>query len=378
MKKLFALILALGMVMGLVAVANAGVTVGGLQKFNFSYGYFWDGWGGYVDNFNLYQMYNDSTRLKVTYTSDDKKFGVYYEIGVYSQDSGNAVSTRRAYMTYSWGTGSLLIGQDYTITRINWPNQILNGSNSLVGYGIYYYGREEQIRVTLGKKYVWKMAIESPVKGNPFYSLVDGTTSIQNFGYYNIPPLAMAMNLHFGNVTVSPYIRWEMRHANLVGYDDKTFHSIDGGLSINGNFGLIGFTVAASGGMNSADPFQPGSTLVLTRVATGSLIRDIPGLPMWDPADGTWYNHYNFRGWGELRIGGLSLGAGANAGFRPDVWDTAGFETPVQFSAYANYAIPFGKMTFIPEVSYFDDGNNQAGTDQGAALLFGCLVMLPF
>ncbi len=77
--------------------------------------------------------------------------------------------------------------------------------------------------------------------------------------------------------------------------------------------------------------------------------------------------------WGELRIGGLSLGYGTAGAERQD-WS----EKPRTQAAFVSYKIPFGAMEFIPEVVWFDNGQDETGVDLGSFVLAGVSCHLEF
>ena len=90
-------------------------------------------------------------------------------------------------------------------------------------------------------------------------------------------------------------------------------------------------------------------------------------------------NHKQITAFGELRVGGLAIGGGYQAASRDDldgveIWAN----DPWTASAFVSYKIPFGKIVFIPEVVWYNSGENEAGVDEGDAVKVGVFCALSF
>ncbi len=360
LKKLMVVALALTFVMGFAAVAAAGnVKIGGSLRTEFTYAWY-DDVPGEVDTFQFDAFHISSSRLKFTYLSDDKKFKGYAEIRLRSRSVGNNVDVRHAYFSYSWDGGSILFGQTGGMCESYFPSQWLDGANSIIGYGKLWFSRLEQIRLTLGQKYKLKLAIEAPSKTT--LPIDEAGDPIAGASYRYFPAFAAALDLSFGNVNVYPWIRWEWNRVDTA-TDDLNWHSLDFGLEISGDFGLVGFTVGAGYCINGS----PSGTI-------GG-----PAVPIYDAATDEWADHKNFNVFAELRISGLSIGGGYAQASRDDlngVDQWAG--DPYTASVYANYSIPFGKITFIPEIVWEDFGESSSGGDNGQAIKVGLFAVLNF
>ena len=360
LKKIMVAALALTFALGFASIAAAAdVKVGGSLRTEITWAYYDDEASATGDsNFVFDQFHISSSRLHFTYLSDDKKFKGYAELRLRSRSAGLNVDVRHAYFSYSWDGGSILFGQTGGMCESYFPSQWLDAANSIIGYGKLWFDRLEQIRLTLGDKYKLKIAIEGPTKRNNL-SNVDGDASVS---YRYFPAFAAALDLNFGNVNVYPWIRWEWERA-YVGDEDVNWHSLDFGLEINGDFGLVGFTVAAGYGINSSSAFVPGPSSYPVFDA------------MWDErADYTCMNVF-----GELRVGGLSLGGGYQSASMENLNDEELWaDDPWTCSVYANYKIPFGKITFIPEIVWECYGDDYQGIDQGNAFKVGLFAMLNF
>lgn len=346
MKKLMVLVLALGLVLGMSGLASAGATLSGDLRNELTWAFYdadYDtansGVGkSYVDvrNFN-----NHSSRLKVRWASADKKYGAYVEFGVYN----SAMSTRRTEFWYNWDGGQIWFGQGYHVMEHYWPNQWLDGGLSLIGYGKTYLGRNQQVVLTLGKKHKLKLAIMAPKKGSVW---TGGRT------YHIIPALSAAYHMSFGNVNVTPWVNYELvqwENANMT----DNYSSLDLGVAMAGDFGLIGFSVALSYGLNSSQSGVPGSSL--PRVINNQVSDDVSTLAAW----------------GELRVAGLSVGAGYVTSDR-----AAWANNPYTVGAYASYKIPFGPMTFRPEIVWLDNGESTTGSKNGNQILVGVFTNIGF
>ncbi len=346
MKKFMVLGLALVFVLGLSAMAPAAVKVGGDVRLELAYAWTDEDYNGIEDTVELWNFHGSSTRLKVSYITDDKKYEAYLETGIYSHTSGNANSTRQAWFQYNFSNGFVRLGQGYSANEGPWMNQWLESATSLIGYGNPYFGREELVRVNVGKKYKFMFQASRPTKGDVWGGV--------GYTYHVLPALAFGGDFSFGNVSVQPCLRFE----NIQwkdGSDTDYYNSWDFGLALDGNFGLIGFTVEGTYGINSA-----GS----------SPFRSTPSVDINNEVD---KDVHCYAVWGELRIAGLSLGGGyTSASFDP--WD----QDPYKQSLYANYVIPFGAIEFRPEIVWFGEGEDENGVDQGNKILFGVFSRLAF
>ena len=360
LKKMMVVAFALAFVMGFAAVSTAAdVKVGGSLRTEFTYAWY-DDVPGEVDTFQFDAFHISSSRLMFTYLSDDKKFKGYAEIRLRSRSAGNNVDVRHAYFSYSWDGGSILFGQTGGMSEAYFPSQWLDAANSIIGFGKLWFDRLEQIRLTLGQKYKLKLAIEGPTQtGLP---IDENGDAIVGTSYRYFPAFAAALDMSFGNVNVYPWIRWEWCRVDTAA-DDLNWHSLDFGLEISGDFGLVGFTVGAGYGINSSAAGTVGGV----------------SRPVYDVINDEWADHKSFNVFAELRISGLSIGGGYVMASRDDLngvdlW--AG--DPYAASVYANYSIPFGKITFIPEIVWEDFGEATDGSDNGQAIKVGLFAVLNF
>jgi predicted porin len=361
MKKLLIVALALSLTLGFAMTASAAkVTVGGSLRTELSWAYATEEVTGGDDRVSLDTFNISTSRLKVTYLSDDKKFKGYAEIRLRSRSQGLNIDTRHAYFSYSWGDGSLLFGQYSSLENSYGPAAYLRGTTSMIGFGWAYWSRTEQIRLTWGQKFKLKFSINSPrLDGDPVDS--DGNTIGDAYQYF--PAMAAGLDMSFGNVNVYPWIRWEWERFEMADGTDENWHSLDFGLEFNGDFGLVGFTLGGHYGINTtmSNPNGPSSGPVFNADAT-------------DRSD-----HKQFSVFGEVRIGNLSLGAGYQQASRDsldgvELWA----EDPYTMTAYVNYKVPFGKITFVPEIDWFNHGEDETGADQGDEIVFGVFAMLNF
>lgn len=370
MKKLMIAALALTMVLGLAAVAAAdSVTVGGSLRTEFSYAWYNAKevtYGKDTLDQSIFDTLN--SRVHVTYLSDDKKFKGYAELEMNSVHyQNNRIRTRHAYFSYAWGGGSILFGQTSSLVDNFGPDQWLHENNSLIGYGWSYVGRVEQIRLTLGDKYSFRFSLEAPAKtASLAYYDVNGKQLGTVKPYRYLPAVLAGFNLNFGNVTVYPYARWEWSRYD---FPDKTrnMHSADLGLRINGDFGLVGFTVGVGYGINTAT-VNPQGTYPFTTTWTYSI---------W--SGDSQAKHKQLQAFGELRIGGLAIGGGyAKANYDKLAGVKVWAEDPYSAAVYANYRIPFGKIKFIPEILWEKQGKDYKGVDKGDVVRVGLVAMLNF
>jgi len=345
MKRLLILLFALALLLGCGQAAVAEIKVGGDLRLEFSYGFYNDDWDGVDEYFGLHLFDAGDAFFTITYLSDDKKFGGVVEIGVDSRMDDNNVFTRQAYMEYNAEGWSISFGQSESICDIYWPNQLLEAALGLDGYGKVNLDRNEAVRLSVGEQYKFMVALEDPYRG----SVWEGGHT-----YHSIPGVSASAELTFGAIQLNPWVHYENVQWE-DGNDSDSYSSLDFGLGINGDFGLVGFTVAVGYGINTAQesPVLSGDPLVIDNEVDD----DVRQLTVW----------------AELRIENLSIGYGYARSERDD-WS----EDPYTQAAYASYRIPFGPMEFIPEVAWFDNGEDGEGADQGQAILVGVACHMEF
>jgi hypothetical protein len=337
--------LALGLVFGLAGMSSAAVTTGGWLSYETSFT-IWD------DDSSMYDSYVAQTwgspqanHLTVSYLSDDKKFGAILQVGIQTLGGGDGLWTKLANFYYDWGGGRILFGQDYDTMEHNWPTY-LTGGWSAIGIGKSYMDRNGMVKLTLGDKYKFNFALVRPLRGDVW----GGTGTV----YHQLPAISMAAILNLGNVTLTPWLRYE----NTLwedGNNTDNYYTLDYGLWLHGQFGLVGFTLAVSNGVNTAQMRPTGS---------GN-----PSIVNGEVDD----NVYQLNYWGELRIGGLYMGYGMTQSSRGD-WT----EDPYTQGVWAGYTIPYGQITFMPEILWEDYGESSMGTDNGSIFTFGLVSSLAF
>ena len=345
-KRVLALTICLTLVFALAGLARSGVTVGGDAMMEYSWGSYDDDWADYDGYVALHEIDNVSTRLKVKYTSDDKKFGAYFEIGVYGLADNDKVTTRKANFWYSWDGGAVLFGQDYSVCDRYWPRQKLNDAAGLKKWGVHEIGRVGQFRLTLGKQHQFMLGLEYPKTKDAW-----GDTGEV---YNTLPAIALAASINAGKIVIYPYVRYENTQWQDA-VDTDSYYSLDVGGYLNGSFGLVGCTLGLNYGINSGDKNVVVTNLPL--VINGQ-VED---------------NVCHLQTWGELRIGGLAMGYSRITGQRDD-WA----ETAYAQGVFANYKIPYGQINFQPEIVWLDNGEDNNGNDKGSATIFGLYCNLKF
>ena len=347
MKKLFVLCSLLTAILAFSAPALAGsVEIAGGLALETTWAYeSSEARGGDDSLTSLYRFGAGESIIGIGYISDDKKFEGYAELSMYGRSDGLNVECGAAFMVYNGEMWSVMLGFDSHASDTFAPGQVLDDGAALEGYGNSTLDTNEQIRFSYGEKYKFQFSIDAPYKE----SVWDDGESFHQF-----PGFTGAMELCFSNVMIHPWARFEYVQWENGDVDDD-YYSLDMGLEINGDFGLVGFTAAINYGINTAQNGVVGSADPL--LIDGVVDSNVKQLGVW----------------GELRIGGLSLGGGYAVASRDD-WDN----DPYTMAAYANYAIEFGMITFIPEVVWFNHGEDETGADQGDTVLIGLWSQLEF
>lgn len=362
---IFCLIMAVTLLAGPGAPtgALAGVTIGGALRLETSYlaqDSDASGTGSSLVDLDIFHM--GTTNLNFTWASADKKYQAYVEIGLLSSSLGNSVYMRRSWFSYNWDGGSILFGQTASLEESYFPASILRGTGGILGFGKDWWDRPEQIRLTLGKRHRLKLAIERPTHTADFDTNGDGATD--GFSTHVLPAVAAALDLSFGNVNIYPWFRWELETVRVAADGrDVYWNSLDLGLELAGNFGLIGFTTGVSYGLNSTG----------TNPVAG------PARPVFDATFNDRADHVQFRFFADLRIESLHIGGGyatASMGDLNGVSQWAG--SPSTASLYVNYWISAGPMIFVPEIAWYKFGESTAGVDQGNGLRVGIYYNLNF
>jgi len=347
LKRLMVIGLALGLIFGVASMSSAAVTVGGWLSYETSFSIYDDDVATPFDSY-VRETWGSpqANHLTATYMSDDKKFGAVLQLGIADLDAGDAIWTKLANFYYDWGGGRILFGQDYDVNEHNWPT-FLTGGWSGIGIGKSYFDRNGMVKLTLGDKYKFNFALVDPLRGDVW----GGTGNV----YHQLPAISMSAVLNLGNVTMTPWLRYENTLYEMGNTDDN-YYTLDYGLWLHGQFGLVGFTLSVSNAVNSAQ----------MRAING-------GNPSIDTNGEVDDNIYQLNYWGELRIGGLYMGYGHTAATRDD-WN----EDPYTQGVWAGYTIPYGQITFMPEVLWEDYGENNMGGDNGSIFTFGLVSSLAF
>lgn len=351
--KTLALVAIALLTVSLAGPASARVRIGADLRTEFTYGWENKEFNGQDDTLGLAIFDNALSRISFSYLSDDNRFQAYVEQGVYSQAYGNQTETRQAWFQYNWKSNYIRMGQASDITADYGSDQALIAFNGLGGFGCHDFDKIEQIRLKMGEKYVFKFALQNPRRPGVWE---EGGT------YHYLPGLAGSAELNFGPVVINPWINYENiqgQNVNAAG-DDDSYDALDFGLKMAGDFGLIGFNVGVHYGINSS-----------TAEAVWAGFDESYSLPTLG-ANGRTLNDSHYIGaWGQFRVENFIVGGGY-ARATNDSWSN----DPYSFSVYANYAISFGMIKIIPEISWFNFGEDENSNDMGDQVLFGIICQM--
>ncbi len=281
-----------------------------------------------------------NARIGATVTKD--KIGGAYELGV---DDDAAVSTRKLFGTYDFGTGKVLFGQDSTpLGSMFYSNQVYSTDTDLLGWGQLYGGRVPQVKIM--------------VKGLEV-ALVKNKA-------------ASTLNADSGDVDVV-LPKLEIRY-NLK--QDKFFADVFGGFSSfkiedivigTDNYGdetVNAWALGIGGGLNLDPAFIKASIYMGQNVKSAGWSNQDAAGALFD-ADGGLIDEDNFGG---LLVIGSKIDVytvEAGFGYVSSKQDVSGAKANTAMAYYLNCTVPvYGGFFFVPEVGFLDYGDGADGEDE--------------
>jgi hypothetical protein len=159
MKRILALLIGLGLVLGCGSTGLAKVELSGTLFMESTWARDSKELTGGDERISLFRLGAGESVIGVRYTSDDGKYEGYAEWSMYGRTDGLGVETMAAWFAFQAGLCNLRFGLAPTISDRYWPNQLLNDGTGLNGFGKVFFDRNEQIRLSVGEKYRLMMTI---------------------------------------------------------------------------------------------------------------------------------------------------------------------------------------------------------------------------
>jgi len=285
---------------------------------------------------------------------------------------GQDAGLRLMYGEYNFGSGSLLVGQDYcpttSILSANigvLPSNLLNtnsapqdGEGNALQIGAFYESRQPQIKLKFGNLQL------------AFIKMVTTTEGVYTDTDTTLPKIEASYNLKFDNFSIKPY----------AGYNTVEMARPDTDNSVS----VDSYVVGASGNVNFGPMFVKGQIWLAQNPdnygRTNVGLYDSAILKGADTEDST--------SWGGQVIAGFKMSdmVTFEAGYSYDHNETdlaTGYTGENDPSAwYVNATITLAPGVYIiPEVGMFDFGDNdngQTSVDRGDCVYYGAQWKINF
>ncbi len=275
----------------------------------------------------------------------DKITGVY-EVGL---DDDAGTYTRLIYGAYDFGSGILVIGQDYTpLGSMFYSNQVGADDTDLLGWGAMYGHRVPQIKLKLKSGLeVAFVENKSSSKLNAFSGDVDVL----------MPKLEVRYNLKSGAFFADVF----------GGYSTFKVEDVvmtDGGANY-GDETVNSWSFGVGGGLNLDPAFIRAQVYMAQNIADAGLWHTDSDGAKFD-AQGGIVDEDNLGAHivvGTKLAGKYTVEAGF--GYVSSEYDESGADADTAMSYYLNATIPvYGSFFVVPEVGVFDYADDETGEDE--------------
>lgn len=364
MKKLLVILLVLGMVAPAMA---AEWNMYGSARIKFFYNDFdkdasnvQDNNGVAEDDADLDMGLQTNARIGANVKASDVVSGRFE----YGTSGGNA-NIRLLYGVWNFGSGSFLVGQDYTPVDTLYSNQVVLDDNGLLSEGMVYEGRKPQLKLKMGG---FQAALISPTLPSGF---VPGMSDVDSV----IPKIELAYDMKMDMMSFGGYVGYQTYTGGQSGADFDV-NSWVGGVRGKFEFGPAYVNANVFYAQNARN-----YGIGLRNVFAGD--QAVGGTTGTDTEDATTFA-------GALAIGAKftdMLAIEAGVGYMKNERDNFGTGTSEGDATtyYVQLPITLAPGVFIvPEVSVFDlgeDDDGVAGTpnaDNGQAVYYGAKFQINF
>jgi hypothetical protein len=261
---------------------------------------------------------------------------------------GTGINLRLLYGEWDFGSGKLLVGQDYTPTTYWYSNQVFDSDNDLLDCGNPYAGRQPQIKLTFGDL---KVAFISPNAKNNVGIAGDVDTTLPKIeASYNFKADGFFIDAFGG------YNTYEVGNVDI----DSYLVGIGGGADFGAAFLKAQIFYAENG--DEYGLMQRGDSSLAYAPATGLIdCETVGGLAL-----------LGFKASDTLTLEG-------GVGYVSHELDTPGANEDETITYYVNCTVNFAPGVFIvPEVGMIDLKDNAANADEGEITYFGLKWQINF
>jgi len=352
MKRLLIAVLALGLIVPSAVMASEWNMYGSARVAAFYEQYNSKYMGGTSDT-DLGMGLQGNSRIGAKVKVSDAVTGGF--------EYGTGVNVRKLYGEYHFGSGSILVGQDYTPATINWvSNQVAFGDEDLLAEGAAYIGRVPMLELKMKNGLMIAL-----VKPN-----VAGTQN--NATDVIIPKIEASWDMSMDAFTIGVF-------GGFQTYDQGTTNNKQSvnaylvGFRTYTNFGPAYFNATAYWAQNANDyGLWLNNTVGASAVVngTGTASQDSTGYG----AAGAIGMKFNDMISVEAGIGYMHNETDAGAG----ALKSEGYTMSYYFNAPITLA---PGVFFVPEADYWDLGsgmNNGVYTDAGAKAAYGAKFQINF
>ena len=314
--------------------------------------------GYWYENRDKDMLGGDDSRLSLNYgLQSNSRFGVNFKhdnlIG--KVEYGTGVNLRLLYAKQSFGSWSLLIGQDNDGTN-QYANQVWGTDNGLIGYGAVDGGRNPQIKMEMDNGFYAAL-----IRPNTSYDPANQSYAIDAL----IPKINLGYNMKMDDLKIMPTFMMQMYNYN------KDFSANENDASV------LSWLFAATAEYN-AEPM-----LVKAHLNYGSNTGNMgyagpSNLAVWDSAKKETIDTATLGGF--LMFGydvsptmnintGVGFASSSNDKFEED-------DARMAFYIQANMRLQ--KLRIVPEIGMINHMDDIDGESEGSMLYFGTQLRFDF
>jgi len=285
-----------------------------------------------------------------------------FELGLKGTGSGDVdVGTRRLYGVWDFGAGKLKVGKDYTPVSQFISGQVFDGDLGLLGIGTMYGSRLGQIALSFGG---FTVALITPQVGQISDPGTPGATTTGDVQRY-VPKAEASWGMAFDT--------WNFGiQGGAQTYTIKDVTSLTNG--DQNDIDVTSYELGATAGVNFGPAYVKGSGAYGQNwsQANWAVTGYGTSAAYWDGDDST----DDTTSWMATLVAGLKvsdmLSFEAGFGYRVDDPDVNGADKQKQYGLYGQAVIVLAPGVYIiPEVGYFDKGDDFSGDDAGNRVYAG-------